>query len=217
MRGKSFTTSSRALGPPVEAAMATTRRRSLKRAPEPVLIFWKKLSDKILAAVFSPACAAAGLGSSLALAASFIFTGKLFLISSCPSPVKGKEGLVTKSTAPLASASRVASLPSRVRLLTMITGLGEEAIILFKVSSPSILGISRSRVITSGLRRSIFFKASSPLRAVPARTSWGSCWMISPRKRLIKAESSTTITRSFCIPLPLGFENLKFFSAFAHG
>jgi small-conductance mechanosensitive channel len=72
-----------------------------------------------------------------------------------------------KSTAPRSSAFSVASAPSVVSELTMITGSGFSAIIFSRAVSPSILGISMSRVTTSGFSVFTLSTASMPLLAVP--------------------------------------------------
>ena len=64
------------------------------------------------------------------------------------------DGLATQSTgADLQGAARVASAPARVRLETMITGIGRSRMTLSRKSSPFMLGISISSVITSGIER----------------------------------------------------------------
>ena len=105
------------------------------------------------------------------------------------------DGLATKSTAPAERARRVIWAPSWVRLLTMITGRGFCFMISSRVESPSLRGISTSRVTTSGESSAIFFRASSPSLAVPATSMRGSVPRISLRIFLIKDESSTTSTR----------------------
>ncbi len=69
------------------------------------------------------------------------------------------EGLGTKSTAPRAKASMVALAPEWVTLLSITTGTGLLAMMSRSVSSPSLRGISTSRVITWGLFSLIFSTA----------------------------------------------------------
>ena len=63
------------------------------------------------------------------------------------------------------------------------------------VSMPSMRGISRSSVTTSGRSSSIFFRAKAPSMAVPTTSMEGSRARIAGISFRIKAESSTTRTR----------------------
>ena len=67
--------------------------------------------------------------------------------------------------------------------------------IVFMAVNPSILGISMSIVMTSGLKSFAFSTASSPSRAVATTSMVGSVWIIPFKALRIKAESSTTKTR----------------------
>src|SRR5690554_496671 len=104
------------------------------------------------------------------------------------------DGLATKSTAPNARASRVVSLPSRVRLLTMTTGRGFSRIKCSRKVSPSMRGMWTSRVMTSTGRVRTFSRASMPSRAVAITFRRGSDSIISLIIFRMKAESSTTRT-----------------------
>jgi len=68
--------------------------------------------------------------------------------------------LVTKSTAPSSSALKVTSEPRSVNDEIISTGIGRARISLSRNSSPLILGISTSSVITSGFRSRTMSRAS---------------------------------------------------------
>src|SRR3990172_6059060 len=70
---------------------------------------------------------------------------------------------------------------------------------------PSILGISRSSVMTSGLARGIFLSANTPSMAVFTTSSSGSFIRTPQISFRMRAESSTTITRTFPMVTPLPF------------
>jgi len=69
-------------------------------------------------------------------------------------------GLVTKSTAPISSASSVTCAPSPVATEIITTGVGRSRIRLRRNLIPSIPGIDTSSVTTSGLSVRIFSRAS---------------------------------------------------------
>jgi hypothetical protein len=64
-----------------------------------------------------------------------------------------------KSTAPNSSARNVVWHPTSVSELTITTGIGRPRMSFSRNVSPSILGISISRVITSGFKALIFSRA----------------------------------------------------------
>src|SRR3990172_7658367 len=122
-------------------------------------------------------------------------------------------GLAMKSTAPSSSARNVTSDPLSVSVETITTGIGRSRISFSRKSSPSILGISTSRVSTSGFNSRIIWRATSGSGAAPIASM--SCWvlMISVRTFRISAESSTIRTliffmvssKQFHVAFDLGF------------
>src|SRR3972149_10419418 len=106
-------------------------------------------------------------------------------------------GLAIKPTAPSSSARNVTSDPLSVSVETITTGIGRSRISFSRKSSPSILGISTSRVSTSGFNSRIIARAPSGSGAAPMASM--SCWalMISVRTFRISAESSTIRTLIF--------------------
>ena len=108
------------------------------------------------------------------------------------------EGLGIKSIAPNSSALNVASAPYCVSTLIIMTGFGFVFMISCNASSPSIMGISISIVITSGLRVRFLNTADLPLFAVPITSISLSLSRISVMTFLTRAESSTTMTLIFC-------------------
>ena len=107
------------------------------------------------------------------------------------------EGFGTKSTAPISRALNVASAPYWVRTLIMTTGFGLVLTISLSAASPSMMGISISMVITSGLSCWFLITADLPLLAVPTTSIIGSLSRISPITFLKRAESSTIRTLIF--------------------
>ena len=99
-------------------------------------------------------------------------------------------GLVTKSKAPSSRALRVTAELFSVREETMTTGIGRSRMSFSRKASPSILGISTSRVRTSGLSALIFSLATRGSGAVPTTSRSGSRLMISERSDRTRAESS---------------------------
>ena len=91
-------------------------------------------------------------------------------------------------------AFNVASAPSLVRELTIITGVGFDFIILSRAVIPSIVGISISIVITSGLNCSAISMASWPFFAIPTISISGSPDNRVSNAFLINIESSTIKT-----------------------
>ena len=113
-------------------------------------------------------------------------------------------GLATKSNAPNASALSVIDAPAVECELTTMTGSFQCRMICFSVSMPFSPGISRSRVTTCGFRSSIFFKPKLPSIAVPTTSMESSRSRILGISLRIRAESSTTRTRTgFLMPGPL--------------
>ena len=108
------------------------------------------------------------------------------------------EGFERKSIAPASKHCIVISALRLDALLKTITGmLILFLFISFNAVTPSILGISTSKVTTSILEFSNFFKNSSPFLAVSITSISSSLLIISDMIFLIKAESSTTNTLIF--------------------
>ena len=99
-----------------------------------------------------------------------------------------------QSTAPSSIARIVAVAPRAVRLETITTGNGLSRITFSRNSSPSIFGISTSRVMTSGLSALIASRASSGSEAWPITSMPGSSASEAEIRPRIVAESSTTST-----------------------
>ena len=112
-------------------------------------------------------------------------------------------GLVMKSTAPSASPSSVSRPPLVVRELTSTTGIRWSFTIYRSAVRPSIRGISRSRVMTSGFACGIFLSANRPSMAVFTTSRSGSFMRISLMSLRMSAESSTTITRILFMAFPV--------------
>jgi hypothetical protein len=74
-------------------------------------------------------------------------------------------GLAMKSTAPSASASKVACAPCSVSEDTITTGVGRACIISDSAVRPSISGMLMSSVTTSGCHSVSCCTPSAPLRA----------------------------------------------------
>ena len=108
-------------------------------------------------------------------------------------------GLATKSTAPSSSARSVVSAPRWVSVETMTTGIGRRRMSRSRKSSPSMRGISTSRVITSGSRDRIISRAARGSGAAPTVVRSGVESMILVRRLRTSAESSTTTTRVFAM------------------
>ena len=101
-----------------------------------------------------------------------------------------------KSTAPAASAATVAAAPSRVcadSITTRSDGFHRSS--AGSTCSPSIPGISTSRVTKSGSAAGILASASAPDSAEPTTLNPGSVASTRVSARRTKAESSTTKTR----------------------
>ena len=107
-----------------------------------------------------------------------------------------RSGLGRKSTAPSSRAWRVTSAPSLVKALTITTLASWMASREGRASRPETSGIWTSSVITSGLSRAVCTAASRPSRAVPTTSISGLEPRISERIFRIRAESSTTRTRT---------------------
>lgn len=114
-------------------------------------------------------------------------------------------GLVIISTAPSSSARIPVVVPCSVRLLMITTGIGCWVIIFRRKVSPSIRGISTSRVITSGTSSAMYLAATKGSEAVPITSSSGSLSMIPLRVCRTTAESSTIRT----LYLPMTDEKIQ--------
>src|SRR2546423_1747247 len=148
------------------------------------------------------ACARPRLSDAMPLRAAPL----TFEISSSASPAicDATLGLQTKSTAPFSSACIVAAAPRSVNELSMTTGRRYCVTMCSSVVSPSMRGISRSSVTTSGLTCSILPSAKSPSIAVAITSissSRASRFEISLR---MTAESSTTSTRILFVSTRIG-------------
>lgn len=106
-----------------------------------------------------------------------------------------KRGLAMISTAPYSSALRVLCAPSSARLEQIITGSGCWLMIFCRKVKPSILGISMSSVITSGISSRMRSAATNGSAAVPITSISGSRDKMSLSVRRTTAESSTIRTR----------------------
>ena len=104
-------------------------------------------------------------------------------------------GLVTKSTAPSSRARSVVAAPFSVSDDTITTGIGRARMSFSRNESPSMRGISTSRVRTSGLSALILSRATIGSLAEPITSRPGSCDRISVRSCRMTAESSTMSTR----------------------
>ena len=90
----------------------------------------------------------------------------------------------------------MAEAPRSVNVENMITGSrGKSTRRCLSVSSPSMTGISMSRVTRSGLSWAIFASAIRPLAAVPTTSMSGSSANESATSLRTTTESSTTSTR----------------------
>lgn len=130
----------------------------------------------------------------VARAAPLIFSTISWPLSTRPR-LRSSFGLVTKSTAPSSNACNVISDPRSVSDESMITGMGRRRMSLPRKSSPSIRGISTSRVSTSGLCCLINSRATSGSGAVATISISSSLLTISVTSLRINAESSTQRTR----------------------
>jgi len=99
------------------------------------------------------------------------------------------------STAPYSSALRVLCAPSSARLEQITTGIGCWLMIFCRNVSPSMRGISISRVITSGTSSRMRSVATKGSAAVPITSISGSLERTSLRVCRTTAESSTIRTR----------------------
>src|SRR5689334_6420666 len=177
-----------AFGPPVEIPIAMILLGS--RRGRNAILFGLGRSSTTGAVVFR----------SLLLAATLILLIRSRAISSMCAEAASR-GLATKSNAPRASALKVALAPSVVSALTTITGTRNRRVIWRSVSRPSMRGISRSSVTTSGRRSSIFFSPNAPSIAVPTTSISLSRARICGINLRISAESSTTRTRNLLLML----------------
>ena len=170
----------KAIGPPVEEAIATISFLPAEKAPVNTVCFFGK--------------------STLFLTLATLAAKTLLIISSESSLMFSEiepEGLAMKSTQPSDNALSVVSAPSLVKALSIMTGSGLDFMISVRALMPSILGISTSIVTTSGLRVLIWESASLPSLAVPTTSILLSALKISLMNCLIKALSSTTKTLIF--------------------
>ena len=81
-------------------------------------------------------------------------------------------GFCTKSMAPASSAASTCS-PASAAMLMITIGTGRRAICARTNATPSITGMFRSQVTTSGRRVSTSSSASPPSRAVPTTSMNG--------------------------------------------
>ncbi|MHC2736348.1 hypothetical protein ACVMFA_002109 [Bradyrhizobium liaoningense] len=120
-------------------------------------------------------------------------------------------GFGTMSTAPASNASNITFEPSSVNEEQMITGIGRCAMILRRKVMPSMRGISRSRMMTSGSSFSSRLAATNGSDAVAITSISGSSLKIVSRIWRTDAESSTISTRTFSlgilVALRLDLEN----------
>jgi len=133
---------------------------------------------------------------TLAKAAALTFAIRSWATSSMPAR-RSILGLAMKSTAPSSSARNVVSQPASVSELTITTGMGCPRISFSRNVSPSILGISTSRVSTSGFKALIFSRAMYGSGADPTTSISGSFERSVANTWRIRAESSTVSTRIF--------------------
>ena len=139
-----------------------------------------------------------GAGGSLrppARLATLIFSTRMSATGS-RLPAAASVGLATKSMAPSARALKVEYAPSFECVLKTMTGSGAPRMIMRRVSMPSMRGISRSRVTMSGWSSSILRRAKAPSMAVPTTSMSGSRSRIIGISFRMRAESSTTRTRT---------------------
>ena len=181
-----------AAGPPVETAI-THRRGSPPRHRRCGAIdgsMARTLRDAAPAAHARRAAAAAAAAVSLRVSSSAIFDR-----SAETSPA----GLVTKSTAPAASASNVSFAPCLVCAENITTGVGRCCMIARTVSAPFMPGMLKSIVTTSGSSSTTC--ASASCRPWPGRRPRSgpaaSVFAIAAR---MNSESSTISTRIFVLP-----------------
>ena len=173
---------SRACGPPVEIPMATIRVGG-----------GADLGDALFSVRGGAPRKVPGR-TTLQSAAALIFAINSRAVSAMCT--EASCGLVTKSKAPSPRALNVMEAPSVECELTTITGNGCRRMISFKVSMPFMPGICRSSVTTWGCNSSIFFRQKFPSIAVPTTSMEGSTSSICGISFRIKAESSTTSTRT---------------------
>lgn len=104
-------------------------------------------------------------------------------------------GFVIKSLAPSSRHSIVTAAPSVARLDKMTTGISQPRFLRsFKNSTPSITGISMSRIITSGFTSGILSTANCPFIAVAATCKPSIPSTMRVAKLRINAESSQIST-----------------------
>ncbi len=104
-------------------------------------------------------------------------------------------GLGRTSTAPASSTSNRLREPWSVSVEQMITGIGRCAMILRRKVSPSIRGISRSRMMTSGTSSWMRRAAMNGSAAVPSTVMSGAASRMPTKVCRTEAESSTISTR----------------------
>ncbi len=150
------------------------------------------------AAPFTPPFAIRCSEATLALDAIRIFSAIKSEYSRMPCAM-AVLGLVTKSVAPSSKARMVISEPRSVSVETITTGIGRKRINFSKKSSPSILGISTSKVSTSGFNCLIISLATNGSGAAPTTSISFCSLIISVNKLRIKAESSMTNTLVFIL------------------
>src|SRR6266404_2269529 len=198
IRGKRYR---RAFGPPEDAPIAIRR-------PDPV-------PCPPAFAIFPAGAVETGPVSSdmFARAAAFTFEISSFAISArFAVPV----GLHTKSNAPFSSACIVRAAPRVVSELSMTTGVRCRETISASAVSPSIRGMSTSRVTTSGFSCSTLASAKHPSIAVAITSVSGSLSRILEINLRISAESSTTRTRILFFSDCIGFQIMCFAALVFH-
>jgi hypothetical protein len=175
--------------PPVEAPMQISF--SVDTRPSRPVVARAAAVACVVAAAWS-----LGARRTCATAATRIFS-TISDASSFSPELRPTRGLATKSMAPSSSARMVTSAPFSVSVEIISTGMGRSRISRPRKSMPSILGISTSSVITSGLSSRIISRATSGSLAVPMHSM--SFWrlMISESRLRTSAESSTTMTVVF--------------------
>jgi len=155
--------------PPVDAPMAISF--SVDTRPSKVALLTGGLAAAGAPAASVPAGAAAAAAGLTMRCTWAVAAMRIFSTISLDSWVRPlatpTRGLETKSTAPSSSARMVTSAPRSVSVEIISTGMGRRRMMRPRKSMPSILGISMSRVITSGFFSRIISRATRGSLAVP--------------------------------------------------
>ena len=154
--GRRGMTTLSACGPPVEVPISTISTRPLVATP---------------GGIGGSALATGRPWRSGACAAALTFSTSSSAMSSSLS-VASAVGFCTKSMAPASRAASTAS-PAWLATLMMMIGTGRRAICARTKSVPSICGMFRSQVTTSGFSSATCSSASTPSRAVPTTSMNG--------------------------------------------